>query len=57
MTPHDDYAALCKRVKWGYEGSWYEECGYCKEVVLVLPSLTKPTTLICENCFDEGRDD
>ena len=51
------YDELCKKVQWGYADSWYQECDYCKSVELVLPSLAKPSTLICENCFDSRLDE
>jgi len=57
MDPHEDYRALCKRVPWAYADSWYQECDYCKRVELVLPSLAKSATLICESCFSDGLDE
>lgn len=50
-------AQTISKMKWAYETSWYQDCDYCKTVALVLPSLERPGTLICENCFDSAKDE
>lgn len=56
LTPHETYAEMCKRVPWAYADSWYEECEYCGEVELVLPSLERPGILVCEGCLCDYLD-